>query len=218
MRNMWRGVSPLTAALLVGGANPTWAQPVFHDEPSGPRALHGDVLPPFGMITETGRFIPSPHDLPAGIVLGPNRPPETTALGPDLEAATRAAMAALNACRAKGYRVGVAVIDSAGQARVLLNADGTDGSHGFVAMRKAEAALAFDMASSEANQLAQTKPAMLTRITPSMLLDGGAVPIKINGKTIGAIGASGAAGKVIGEQDEECARAGRDQLTNAQRP
>ena len=188
------------------------AQSPFHDRPSGPLALPGDVLPPFGMVDSAGAFTPTPRELPAGIVMGPNRPPETTAPGPSLAAATQAARTAVAVCQAAGYRIGVAVIDSVGQARVLLNADGSDGSHGFVAMRKAEAALAFDMPSSEVNDRAQQDKTLLKRVTPAMLLDGGAVPIRARGKVIGAIGASGAAGKIIGAQDEACARAGRDAL------
>jgi len=42
-----------------------------------------------------------------------------------------------------------------------------------------------------------------------MLLDGGAVPIKVGGALIGAIGSRGAAGRIIGATDEECARSGR---------
>ena len=202
MRSVWLG---LIAALGLVAAR---AQSPFHDTPSGPRALKGDVLPPFGMIDPDGTFHPTPVGLPKGFVLGAHRPPETTAAGPSLALALKGAQAAVDACGAAGFRIGAAVIDSAGQARALLNADGTDGSHGFVAMRKAEAALAFDMPSSEANDLAQKDKSALRHGSLSMLLDGGAVPITVNGKLIGAIGASGAAGKVIGGQDEACARAG----------
>ncbi|HEX7761609.1 MAG TPA: heme-binding protein, partial [Caulobacteraceae bacterium] len=167
------------------------AQTPFHDKPSGPLALPGDVLPPFGMVDLRGVFTPTPRDLPPGVVMGPNRPPETTAPGPSLALATKAAQAAIAACQSAGYRIGVAVIDAAGQARVLLNADGTDGSHGFVAMRKAEAALTFGMPSSEVNERAQRDASLLKRATPAMLLDGGAVPITVGGKVVGAIGASG---------------------------
>lgn len=184
------------------------AQVRFHDTPSGPHALPGDVLPPFGVADAPGGFVPPPHEAPAGMVLGPGRPPETTAMGPPLVLATRAAEAALRTCRVAGYRIGVAVIDSAGQARVLLNADGTDGSHGFVAMRKAETALAFAAPSSEVAERAVRDPAVLAKVKSDMLLDGGAVPLFAEGRLVGAIGASGAAGRIIGAQDEACAKAG----------
>ena len=208
-RSTWAG--GLAGAALFGIAATVAAQTPspFHDTPSGPLALPGDVLPPFGMVDASGVFHPTPREVPPGFSVGPNRPPETTAAGPSFEVALKAAMAALQTCQSAGYRIGVAVIDLAGQARVLLNADGADGSHGFVAMRKAEAALAFDMPSSELNELAQKDASVLQRVTPAMLLDGGAVPLKVGGVLVGAIGSSGAAGKIIGAQDEECARAGR---------
>ncbi|MCC3705228.1 heme-binding protein [Rouxiella badensis] len=189
----------------------------FQDTPSGIRALPGDVLPPFGQIDPDGTFHATPRDVPAGFNLGPNRPPESIARGPSLAVAITAAEAALNTCRHSGYRVGVAVIDTEGKVRVLLNADGTDGSHGFVAMRKAEAALAFNMPSSEVNDLAQSDKSVLKRVTLSMLLDGGAVPLHVGSTLVGAIGVSGSAGKIIGAQDEVCARAGRDAFAAQQK-
>ncbi len=94
------------------------------------------------------------------------------------------------------------MVDSTGNARLMLSADSSDGTHNFVAMRKAIAALEFAKPSSRANDLAKTDKAMWPRITPSMLLDGGAVPLFANGRLIGALAASGAPGAVIGEQDE----------------
>jgi len=102
----------------------------------------------------------------------------------------------------------VAVIDSAGEARALLTADGSDGSHVFVAMRKALAALAFQMPSGIAAERVTQDPALLKRVTPNMFVEPGALPIKVGDKTIGAIGVSGAAGTPIGHQDELCAAAG----------
>lgn len=81
-------------------------------------------------------------------------------------------------------------------------------------MRKAEAARIFNMPSSAVNDLAIKEVSTLSRVTPSMLLDGGAVPIVAKGVVIGAIGVSGAAGKIIGQQDESCAAAGRDAILN----
>lgn len=180
----------------------------FHDQPSGPHALPGDNLPPFGMKDADGHLPPPrPLPLPPGVTLpGPGAPPESTAAGPSPRASLAMAQAAIRACARHGHRVGVAVINSAGEARVLLNADGTDGSHGFVAMRKALVALAFARPSSEVADLAPTDAAMLSRITPAMFVEGGALPIRRGGRVIGAIGVSGAAGMPIGHADEVCAR------------
>lgn len=179
----------------------------FHDQASGPRALPGDNLPPFGMKDVDGH-LPPPPPLPPGVTLpGPGAPPESTAPGPTPRAALAMAQAAIHACAVRGNRVGVAVINAAGEARILLNAEGTDGSHGFVAMRKALVALAFARPSSEVAEIAGKDPAILARITPAMFVEGGGLPIRHGGRVIGAIGVSGAAGLPIGHADEVCARA-----------
>ncbi len=211
MRSKWTMFGVMMGLAMAGAVCAGPAAP-FKDTPSGPKALKGDVIPPFGYVDDGGHYIPSPHTLPPGFDLGAHRKPETDAPGPSLDIATRGAQYALKVCLAQGYRIGVAVIDSAGQPRVLLNADGTDGSHGFVAMRKAEAARVFNLPSSQVDTRVQKDPAAQGRLTPAMLADGGAVPIVSRGAVIGAIGASGAAGKIIGAQDELCATAGRDYI------
>lgn len=179
----------------------------FKDQPSGPRALPGDNLPPFGM-KDTDGHLPPPPPLPPGVTLpGPGAPPESVAIGPSPDQALAIASRAIRACAARGHRVGVAVINAAGEARVLLNAEGTDGSHGFVAMRKALVALTFARASGEVGRAAAADPAIIARITPAMFVEGGALPIRRSGRVIGAIGVSGAAGLPIGHADEVCARA-----------
>ncbi|HZU64104.1 MAG TPA: heme-binding protein, partial [Novosphingobium sp.] len=180
----------------------------FHDSPAGPRALPGDVLPPFGMVDAAGT-LPPPPPLPPGVHLpGPGDPPESTAPGLPLAAATRAAAAAVAACERGGSRVGATVIDSAGEARAMLSADGSNGSHVFVAMRKAEVALAFARPSSQVAAAAARDPGVAARVGPAMFVEGGAVPIFRRGKVIGALGVSGAGGAVIGRADELCALAG----------
>jgi uncharacterized protein GlcG (DUF336 family) len=152
------------------------------------------------MLDDAGHLIPTP-DIPASALhRGPGSPPESTARGPSLALAIDAARAALAAC------------DSAGDARAMLTADGSDGSHVFVAMRKALAALVFKTASSAAHDAVTKDSALLARVTPPMFVEGGALPIVVSGETIGAIGVSGAAGTPIGHQDEVCAQAGLDKI------
>jgi uncharacterized protein GlcG (DUF336 family) len=187
----------------------------FHDKPASPRSLPADNLPPFGMLDDSGHLVPMPP-IPAGALhRGPGSPPESTARGPSLKLAVTAAQAAVDSCTAAGYRVGAAVIDSAGEARAMLTADGSDGSHVFVAMRKALTALTFKMPSSLANKRVPNDASLLSRVTPNMFVEGGALPIEVGGDVIGAIGVSGAGGAVIGQQDEVCASAG---LNSIQRP
>jgi uncharacterized protein GlcG (DUF336 family) len=211
MKLLTRTVLCAAAGLLAHGWSAevsAAAESPFHDKPASPRSLPADNLPPFGMLDDAGHLVPAPPIPPALLHRGPGAPPESTARGPSLVEATAAATAAVKTCSAAGYRVGVAVIDSDGEARALLTADGSDGSHVFVAMRKALAALVFKMPSGTASERVAKDPALLARVTPNMFVEPGALPIKVGDETIGAIGVSGAAGTPIGHQDEVCAAAG----------
>ena len=187
--------------------------PPVRDRTASPRSLPSDNIPSFGILDDAGNLISSPGQS-AGAHHGPNAEPESDAPGPSLALAVEAARAAVDTCAAAGYRIGVAVIDSMGEARVLLTADGSDGSHVFIAMRKALTALRFEMPSSQASELVPKDPELLARVTPNMFVAGGAVPIMHNGEAIGAIGVSGAGGRAssgpggVGRQDEACAVAG----------
>jgi uncharacterized protein GlcG (DUF336 family) len=91
----------------------------------------------------------------------------------------------------------------------MVESDGSDGGHVYVAVRKALVALTFKMPSSRAGDVVRTDPALLARVTPNMFVMEGAVPITVGNEIIGAIGASGAAG---GDQDEVCAIAGLNKI------
>ena len=156
----------------------------------------------------SGNLIPLPALPPQGLHHGPGAAPESTARGPSLALALDAAQAAIEACRTRGYRIGVSVIDSAGEARAMVTADGADGSHVFVAMRKALTALAFEMPSSKAADRITSDNTLLVRVKPNMFVMGGGLPIIVNHEIIGAIGVSGAAGMPFGHQDEVCASVG----------
>jgi uncharacterized protein GlcG (DUF336 family) len=54
----------------------------------------------------------------------------------------------------------------------------------------------------------------MKKVTPNMFVEGRAVPFTVGDDVIGAIGVSGAGGKVIGPQDEIRARAGLDKIKN----
>ena len=96
----------------------------------------------------------------------------------------------------------------------MLTADGSDGNHAFVAMRKAEAAVRFAAPSSRVNAMLRANPAAAAKLSPAMFAEGGALPILHHGTVIGAIGVSGAAGLPIGAADEACAAAGLRVVTN----
>jgi len=199
-------------ALAGAAARAPAADGPFQDKPASPRSLPADNLPPFGMLDDSGSLVPTPP-LPAETLhRGPGSPPESTARGPSLFLAIEAARAAIKTCQAAGFRVGATVIDSAGEARAMLTADGADGSHVFVAMRKALTALAFNMPSSKAGETVPKDKALFAHVTPNMFVEGGALPIVVGHATVGAIGVSGAGGTPIGHQDEVCAAAGLQKI------
>ena len=117
----------ITVSLCLGALVYAAARPP--DRPAGPRSLPADNLPPFGMLNAAGELVPIPTDLPDALHRGLGAPPESTAPAPSLAQAVDAARAALDACATAGFHVGVAVVDSAGEARAMLTADSADGSH-----------------------------------------------------------------------------------------
>jgi uncharacterized protein GlcG (DUF336 family) len=126
------------------------------------------------------------------------------ALTPDT--ALMAAQAAMAACRAQGYQVGVAIVDRSGLTQVFLR-DRFAGAHTLdVATNKAWTAASFrtsTMALASATQPGQ--PMSGIRSTPRMLAIGGGLVIEGGGSIYGGIGVSGGPG---GDTDEACARAG----------
>jgi uncharacterized protein GlcG (DUF336 family) len=177
------------------------------DKPASPASLPGDTLPPFGMLDSNGKFTPPPQR-PAGAARPARRPPVNTR-GPSLDLAIEAVRVAVDTCSAGGFYIGASVIDTSGQPRAMLEAEGSDGGHVYVAVRKALVALTFKMPSSKASMAVQTDQALLARVTPNMFVMEGAVPLRVGSEIIGAIGASGAAG---GDQDEVCAIAGLNKI------
>jgi len=127
-----------------------------------------------------------------------------------LETATKAAQAALEACRKAGYQVGVAVVDRAGLPQVFLR-DRFAGAHTVtVAVDKAWTAASFRIPSGELGNETQPGKAMSgIRSAPRVMAIGGGLPIEAAGSTVGAIGVSGAPG---GDADDACAKAGIDAI------
>ena len=178
------------------------------DKPASPASLPGDTLPPFGMLDSKGKFTPPPQRPPGGAARPTSRP-AVSIRGPALDLAIEAARAAVDSCASGGFYIGASVIDTSGQPRAAVEAEGSDGGHVYVAVRKALVALTFKMPSSKAATAVQTDKALLARVTPNMFVMEGAVPIMAGSEIIGAIGASGAAG---GDQDEVCATAGLNKI------
>jgi len=171
------------------------ALPVTRSAAKAPGRLPGDNPPPRAMLLQPPP-VPSPgHPAPDM---------RNKAPGPSFARALAVARAALAACTSKGQKVGVAVIDSSGQPRAALVADGALGGNVYTAVRKGLAALAFGEPTSQVSAQLQTGRIHAAQITADMVPWAGAVPLRRNGRIIGAIAVSGSASS----QDEACARAG----------
>jgi uncharacterized protein GlcG (DUF336 family) len=108
-------------------------------------------------------------------------------------------------CAPGGKGLSVAVVDRAGQIKVLLRGDGSPPMGAELSRRKAYTARTFRRPSLEWAKRTQTDLAgqrMLTDVIPL----GGGMPIKAGDEVIGGVGVSGTPG---GQQaDEDCAKAG----------
>ena len=129
-----------------------------------------------------------------------------------MDAAQAVARAAAEACAKKGYQVSAAVVDRAGVLQAFVRHP-LAGTHTVeVAAAKARASASFQVPSM---MMAQEEFVPL-RHAPGIMLLGGALPIRVGGHMYGAVGVSGAPGqKVLGDIDEECARAGVEAVTEA---
>jgi uncharacterized protein GlcG (DUF336 family) len=122
------------------------------------------------------------------------------------ETAVKAARAALEECRKRGFQVSVAVVDRSGVAQAMLR-DRFAGPHTVqTAINKGWTAVSFRTDTLEFAKLTQAGSASSgVRAIPNVVAVGGGVNIAAAGAAVGAIGVSGAP---TGENDEACARAG----------
>jgi len=201
------GVGALSCAV----SSLAWSGPADdahpRDKRAGPQSLPGDNLPPFNMLDDKGKLIPMPPPPPGGWHRPPATGPESKVPSPTLAMAVAGARAAVADCMSRSYLGAAAVVDSSGEARAMLSADGADGSHVFVAQRKALTAATFKMPSVKALEWVDKDKAMAARITPNMFVMFGAFPIEHKGEVIGAIGYSGG-------DDEACALVGLKAIQN----
>jgi uncharacterized protein GlcG (DUF336 family) len=122
------------------------------------------------------------------------------------ETALKAAQAALQSCRERGFQATVAVVDRMGVVQVLLR-DRFAGPHTpDMASAKAYTAASFRTNTTELAEATQPgRPASGIRHRPGIAAVGGGMMIEAGGSLLGAIGVSGAPG---GREDDACAAAG----------
>jgi len=122
-----------------------------------------------------------------------------------MEMAVKAALAAVKQCEQDGFKVSVAIVDSAGLIKTQLRADGA-GPHTLdSSRRKAYTSSSLRGPTQQYAELLVKSPDLhsLAHINDSILLLGGGFPIKLNGEFVGGIGVGGAPGIKF---DEVCAR------------
>jgi uncharacterized protein GlcG (DUF336 family) len=142
--------------------------------------------------------------------------PATGQPAPSDQAAMDAANAAVDACQAKDYSVVAAVVDSTGQAMASVTGVGASDQSETAAVRKARASVVFGIPSAEVAARSKTDAAVAKRLQgdEDLLAAGGAVPLRIGGQLIGAVGVDGAPSP---EADTDCAAAAAAKLAKAPR-
>ncbi|MER7758758.1 heme-binding protein [Streptomyces sp. NPDC097619] len=161
----------------------------------------------FGAVSATA----APASAPAAAVAKTDAKAEaknfTTTTHLTVDAATRAARAALKAAQAENQRVTVAVVDRNGNTIVTLRGDGAGPQSYESAERKAFTAVSWNAPTSVlAGRLAQTPN---LKDIPGTLFLGGGVPVQNAGAPVAGIGVAGAPS---GDLDEKFAKAGADSL------
>lgn len=131
----------------------------------------------------------------------------TTSTHLTVDAATRAAQAALDAAAKENQKVSVAVVDRNGNTIVTLRGDGAGPQSYESAQRKAFTAVSWNAPTSVlAGRLAQTPN---LKDIPGTLFLGGGTPVQAKGAPVAGIGVAGAPS---GDLDEKFAKAGVDSL------
>lgn len=119
-----------------------------------------------------------------------------------LEAAKKIATAAEAEARKNNWNVVIAVVDDGGHLVYLQRIDGTQTGSIDVAIGKARTAAAFRRPTKVFDDLAKTRPSIMS-LGEVTLLEGG-VPVMSGGQLVGAVGVSG----VTSQQDAQIAEAG----------
>ncbi|MFF7243265.1 heme-binding protein [Embleya sp. NPDC008237] len=121
-----------------------------------------------------------------------------------VDAASKAAQAALDAAEKDGQKVTVVVVARDGSTRVVLKGDGAGPQSEESARRKAYTAVSWNAPTSALAQRV-TAPGASLRDIPGTLFLAGAVPVAVDGAPIVGIGVAGAPG---GDLDEKYAAEG----------
>src|SRR5258705_2929284 len=121
--------------------------------------------------------------------------------------AKKIAAGAVAECQKNGWNVAVAIVDPHGSLVYYEKMEDTQYASADIAIGKARAAATYRRPTRAfADAINKGSPATAT--LPGVFASPGGVPLTVDGKVIGAVGASG----VTGDQDEQCSMAGRKVL------
>ena len=110
-------------------------------------------------------------------------------------------------CASNKWNVAVAVVDTGGHLVYFERIDNTQTASMDIAILKARAAATYRRPTRAfANAIAKGGPAVMT--LPGVIASPGGEPIMVGGKVTGGVGVSG----VLGDQDEQCAKAGLSKM------
>ena len=119
------------------------------------------------------------------------------------------ATTAIETCKSQGYAVSVHVLGRNGEVILAVRNDAANPTTLENSMKKAYTSRTFRIPSGRFAENVKGNPTagalFLSNIVPAQ----GALPIVVDGDTIGSIGVSGAPG---GDKDEACAKAGIDKV------
>ncbi len=132
-----------------------------------------------------------------------------------LDAAKRAADGCEAMAREKGWKINIAIVDDGAHLVLFRHMPGSALISRDIAIRKAESAIKIPLPTRALGERAYGtggKPAAAPGIAAigGLTLFPGGLPIKAGSTPVGGIGVSGA----TGDQDEECAQAGLDAITD----
>ena len=119
-----------------------------------------------------------------------------------LDAANKIIAGAIIEAKANNWSVDIAIVDEGGNLLSFQRMDGASIGAIDAAIGKARTASLYRRPTKVLEEVAKTRPAILT-LPNSVLLQGG-VPVVVNGQIVGAVGVGG----VTSQQDEQIAEAG----------
>lgn len=127
-----------------------------------------------------------------------------------LALAHEAAQAAITDCIARGWQVGVTVVDAKGNARLVEVADGAGAMTAVYSGYKAKTATLLNESTGSLKEKAKTDPAVAQKVKDNGNGDSaGGYPLMKGGVLVGGIGVGGARGDQF---DEMCVLAGINKI------